>query len=405
MRGCGSHADPFHDNQAGDAVDSAGGIGGIQAVLEQVSWFWQDLFKVYVPKVLGMMRDLPIPRTEYKDADIELVLENIDISSFDLNPAHVYIRNITDIDIRAPAVGEGASQTSVGSLTRVFAQGVQLSLREVSFWFKQKTSSVGPSEISGVLALTLPPQGVDIDVVVRAIPNSAEGLQERARRGAFTEVQRVDVKLSEDMALAIGESNHQVLASVLRPVITARVRAALQGALAENVRGAIEWADAVAWDVGGRAEVFGDAGLPRGPALVAGCWSELGKLAKGRSGLLKGWRATGTGLVKGAGNARADATFAMGAEPQVLGGEKRGPRGNFSESLKDKAKDAMPEDMDVEGATVEVGQRAREVAGEAKERVKEGVQKVRSFKDSVEVKAQEEKGRPGWESAAFDASA
>ena len=34
--------------------------------------------------------------------------------------------------------------------------------------------------------------------------------------------------------------------------------------------------------------------------------------------------------------------------------------------------------------------------------LKEGVQKVLSFKDSVSTKIEEERSRPGWESSAFD---
>lgn len=347
-------------------------------------------------------------RTEYADNDVEFVLEDLDISTFSLLPGHAYIRNITDIDIRAPS--SGPAQTSVGSLTRIFAQGVQLALREVSFYFQQKTSSLGPSEYTGILELTLPPQGIDIDIVVRMIPNSPEGLKEREKKKSFWDIQRVEVKVSDEMELTIKESNHQIYASVLKPVITSRFRDTLQTVLAENVRGALEWADSVAWDVGNRAEVFQDAGLPRGASLVAGMWSEIGRLSRGESGLLKGWKATGTGLIKDEGNTRSDAIFAMGAEPQVLDGEKRGPKGNFSESLKDRA----ARELDVDPAELQdeaqqqvraVGQRAKEVAGAAKDKVKEGYQKVKSFKQTVEVKAEEEKSRPGWESAAFDVNA
>ena len=35
---------------------------GVQAAIEQATWFWQDLFKVYVPRVLSKMRDVPVPR-------------------------------------------------------------------------------------------------------------------------------------------------------------------------------------------------------------------------------------------------------------------------------------------------------------------------------------------------------
>jgi len=369
---------------------------------------WQDIFNAYLPRLLSLIKDIPIPRVEYKDDDVAFVLEDLDISTFALLPGHAYIRNITDIDITAPS--SGPAKTAVGSLTRIYAQGVQLALREVSFYFEQKTSSLGPSEFNGILELTLPPQGIDIDVVVRMIPSSPEGLKERENKKGFWEIQRVEVKISDEMNLTIKESNHQVLASVLKPIITSRFRDTLQTVLAENVRGLLEWTDGVLWDVGNRAEVFEDAGLGRGAALVAGWWSEMGRLSRGDAGLLKGWKATGTGLIKDEGNVRPDAVFAMGAEPQVLPGEKHGPKGNFSESLKDKASREMgvdPEELQDEATqqTQAVGQRAKELVGEAKDSVKAGYQKVKSFKQAVQTKAEEEKSRPGWESHAFDVSA
>ena len=35
---------------------------GMQAAIKQATWFWQDLFKVYVPRLLSKMRDVPVPR-------------------------------------------------------------------------------------------------------------------------------------------------------------------------------------------------------------------------------------------------------------------------------------------------------------------------------------------------------
>ena len=34
----------------------------MQTAIEQATWFWQDLFKVYVPRVFSKMRDVPVPR-------------------------------------------------------------------------------------------------------------------------------------------------------------------------------------------------------------------------------------------------------------------------------------------------------------------------------------------------------
>lgn len=36
---------------------------GLQAVMEQASWFWRDVFQVYIPQALNSMKDIPIPRS------------------------------------------------------------------------------------------------------------------------------------------------------------------------------------------------------------------------------------------------------------------------------------------------------------------------------------------------------
>lgn len=66
---------------------------------------------------------------------------------------------------------------------------MQIKLKEVSFYYKDKTASIGPADFTGILEFTLPPQGIDVDIVVRNIPNSPEGLKERERRNAFVEIQ------------------------------------------------------------------------------------------------------------------------------------------------------------------------------------------------------------------------
>ncbi|KZT08287.1 uncharacterized protein LAESUDRAFT_697852 [Laetiporus sulphureus 93-53] len=375
-----------HAKLGEDIEDSllVAGSAGLQATMDNAPWFWQDLFNVYLPKAVGMLKDIPIPRTEYADNEVEFVLEDLDISSFNLLPGHAYIRNITDIDIQAPSSGQAS--TSVGSLTRVYVQALQLSLREVSFYYNDKTTSVGPAEYTGLLEFILPPQGIDVDVVIRSIPNSPEGLKERQQHNRFLEIQRVEARVSEQVELTIKESNHPILVSVFKPAMLSRFRDTLRTVLEQQIRASIDWVDGLMWDVGRRAEVFGDAGLGRGASLVAGFWSELGHLQKGRRSLLSEWTATGTGVIK----QDKDSKFAMGAEPQVLSGEKRGPKGTFSESM------AEPQDIGQKAA------QAKGVVQQVKETAKQKVQKVKSFKDAVSTKIEEEESREGWQSAAFN---
>ena len=323
------------------------------------------------------------------------MLENLNISSIGFLPGSVFIRNITDVEITAPS--EGASSTAVGSLTHVHAKGLQLNLSQLSFYYRDLKATVGPAEFTGLAEVTLPPEGVDVDIKVRLVPNTPGGLAERAERQSFLRVDHVKVNLSDDVDVRVTKSNHPVLLTVFRPLITARLRGALQTTLSENIRRTLETADALVWDTTIRAEVFEDAGLSRGSALAAAWWSEVGRLRRTQGGLCAGLRATGSGIVRDGSNAK----FALGAEPQVLGPEKHGPKGTLAKPLKERAREAGANvDVDV---SMERGEGvAKDVVEQAGESAKAGLRKVRDFNELVAEKQEKEKSNPGWGSSAFD---
>ncbi|KAG2745595.1 hypothetical protein P692DRAFT_20741308 [Suillus brevipes Sb2] len=375
-----------------DMAQSIGMSGqiGMQFALDQASWFWQDVFNVYAPRLLRVIKDVPIPRTEYVDNEIEFVLENLDISSLSLLPGHVYIRNITDVDITAPA-GSQSTTTAIGTLTHIRMQAVQLALKEVSFFYRDKVATVGPKDFTGLMEFSLPPKGIDIDLKFRLIPNTPQGLKEREHLGRFFKIERVEVNVAEDVDMQVKQSNHPILASVFRPVIMLRFREAISRTLEEQIRGLFDTTDALAFDIGRRSEVFKDAGLGTASSVIAAMWSEIGKLRRMEGGLLSGWRATGTGVVKD--DLGGNAKIAMGAEPQILSGEKRGPLGTNAEPLAQRIP-GVDAGGSLEGATTAIER--VEQAG------KEGLKQVRSFKHSVEHKKREEEKRRGWQSPAFD---
>ncbi|KAG6810174.1 hypothetical protein H0H92_013012 [Tricholoma furcatifolium] len=358
--------------------------------------------------------------TEYKDSEIEFVLENLDISSLNLLPSHVYIRNITDVDITTASSPSSSSRTAVGTLTRIKVDAVQLSLKDVSFWYKDLDASMlSPASFSGLLALSLPPQGITLDVKVRLIPSTipASSPDSRHSKGHYHVVEHVNVSISEDVSLEVKESNHGVLLAMFKPIFILRLRDALERALAGQVRAAIEWADAVAYDVGRRQEVFKDTGaLGGGAAFLAAIWSEVGRLRResSESGSGVEWRATGTGVVVEQGNGNVQ--FAMGAEPQILSGEKKGPLGTASEPLGQRVEaivqDATGVDMrnvaeearrvDAGAAKAQVQQTAGQTKDQVKGLVKDGQKKVQSFHKAVKEKKSQEEKNKGWRSVAFD---
>ena len=60
--------------------------------------------------------------------------------------------------------------TSIGVSTHIRIQALQLALKDVSFWYKDKAATaIGPREPTGPLGLELPAKGIDVDLKVRLI--------------------------------------------------------------------------------------------------------------------------------------------------------------------------------------------------------------------------------------------
>ena len=283
---------------------------------------------------------------------------------------------------------------------------MQLTLNDVSFWYRDKTASaLTPNEFAGLLGLTLPTKGIDVDLKIRLIPSTihANSKDSRASLNHFHVIEKASVSISDDVNIEVKESNHPVLTTLFKPFMVTRLKDALERTLSEELRGVVEWVDGVAWDVAKRREVFEDTGLSSSGSLMAALWSELGRLQRERTEEI-GLRATGTGVVveQEKGEGKGKSAFAIGAEPQILAGEKRGPLGTGSERLKDKvAEEAM--DVDV---PVNAGGGIREVLedtdGRTKGMMKEGKRQVVGFRKSVERKKEVEMRTKGWESASFD---
>lgn len=342
------------------------------------------------------------------------MLENLDISTLNILPSHVYIRNITDVDIVTSASVPGNSRTAIGTLTRMKIDAVQLKLRDVSFWYKDLTASVlAPSEFTGLLGLSLPPQGITLDVKMRLIPSTIPPSSPTSREslGHFHVIEYVNVNISEEVKLEVKDSNHGVLLAMFKPIFLMRLREALERTLTQQVRALLEWADGIAWDVVKRKEVLEDTGtVSGGAALLAAIWSEIGRFRRERRerGAEVKVYATGTGVVVEQKDVagQGEVKFAIGAEPQILSGEKRGPLGTASEPLSKRITETVEAATGVDVGEVAESVDVREAAGQVREQAKgllaEGQRQVQSFQRHVDLKKQQEVKKAGWRSDAFD---
>jgi hypothetical protein len=317
-----------------------------------------------------------------------------------------------------------------------------MALKDISFFYRDKTASVAPKDYTGFVNFTLPPQGIDVDVKVRLIPASAHAtlapvasgakhtsdatpsssttnravqskattIPQRDLHRSMHVVENVSVSIAKDCELEFKESNHRIVLSVFKPRIVKRFKNAMERILGSQIQVAFEYVDGFAYDISKRAEVFADTGLDGGAAISAAFVSEIGRIrrygwGRNRDREIK-WRATGTGVVvedqkvdRGTGQKKSGAgTIAVGAEPQILSGAKRGPAGTGSESVNKRLKKAADE-MDVD---VDMDVNAEDMQGQAAGVVNEGKRQAQMFKDAVNTRVEAERRSEGWQSSAYD---
>jgi len=351
-----------------------------EAALGNANWLWQDIADVYMPRLIETMKGVPVPRTEYKDSEVEFVIEDLRVETLRLLPGHAHISNTTDMDISKTSVTENAS-TKVKSHTRIHFKGVQFKIKDVSFWYHDQTLTP-ISEVSGLMGITLPKEGLDVDVSLGLIPQP-DKKEKESNQHAFFRVERVRVQLNNP-TFDIRKSNHPILFTAFKPMVRNRLEKTIEASLAHQIAMSFEFLDGVAFDVHRRAGVFHDTGMSLSASYLSGIWSEIGHM-KSQPGLFSGLRTTSVGIIKD--DPRQDAAMAMGTQPQIISGEKHGPvaPGSNSHGKRDQA-----------------NRLAEESKGRAQgdgERTKSGVV---SFAEEVKIKKEQEQHREGWKSEAFN---
>ncbi|KAI6008669.1 hypothetical protein EDC04DRAFT_2906919 [Pisolithus marmoratus] len=123
------------------------------------------------------------------------------------------------------------------------------------------------------------------------IPNTPPGLKEREKAQWLFKVECIDVHPAENITFEVKESNHPVIATAFKPVVGSQFREALKRTLEEQI-------NEIALKISNRSGVFGGTGLGHGAAMAAAVWSGVGGMRRMESGLLGGWKATGTGIIK-----------------------------------------------------------------------------------------------------------
>lgn len=189
---------------------------------------WSDIRKVIVPTLVDKVGYIPIPRVEYTDDTLDLVVENLTLQGRNLFPniisieAHNYMK-FSPYDT--------ISDEHHHEFTLTFAQ-IQADMREVAFYFRKKSGFPRVAD-SGI---------ADVQIGGSGVTATAHLVSADKDRSSVFKVRNVHVKV-DTLKFSIRDSKHDLLYKTLKPLATVLVKRQIQKAIAGGISTGLEYLD------------------------------------------------------------------------------------------------------------------------------------------------------------------
>ncbi|KAI0279401.1 hypothetical protein BGY98DRAFT_968754 [Russula aff. rugulosa BPL654] len=182
---------------------------------------WMDIRKVILPSIVDRVGHIPIPRIEYTDESLDLVVENLTLQGSNLFP------NIVSIEMQnflkfSPY--NAIDDLGHHEFTMTFGQ-IQADMRDVAFYFRKKTGIPKLSD-SGLADVLLGGQGLTATVHLSSV----------------FKVKSVRVKV-DSLKFSIRDSKHDILYKTLRLLASNLIKKQIQKAVADAITTGMEYVD------------------------------------------------------------------------------------------------------------------------------------------------------------------
>ncbi|KAL7283990.1 hypothetical protein ACG7TL_001263 [Trametes sanguinea] len=189
---------------------------------------WMDVRKVILPSIIDQVGYVPIPRIEYTDDTLDLVIENLALSGRNLFPNVVSMEAHNFIKF---SPYNAIKDENHHEFVLTFGQ-IQADMRDVAFYFKKKSGFPKLSD-SGLADVLLGGEGLTITAHVVSADKD---------RSSVFKVKNVHVKVGT-LKFSIRDSKHDTLYNIIRPLATGLVKRQLQKAIADAVTTGLEYVD------------------------------------------------------------------------------------------------------------------------------------------------------------------
>ncbi|KAK7689617.1 hypothetical protein QCA50_007410 [Cerrena zonata] len=181
------------------------------------SELWMDIRKVILPAIIDQVGYVPIPRIEYTDDSLDIVLENLALSGRNLFP------NIVSI--------EAHNFVKFSPYNAIKDESSHDRYEDVAFYFRKKTGLAKITD-SGLADVLLGGSGLTVTAHVKSSNDPA----------SVFEVKDVNVKV-DTLKFSIRDSKHDTLYKAVRPLATGLVKKQLQKAIEGAIRTGLEYVD------------------------------------------------------------------------------------------------------------------------------------------------------------------
>jgi hypothetical protein len=208
---------------------------------------WRDIRTVIMPTLVDQIGYVPIPRVEYTDDTMDMVIENLTLSGRNLFPNLISMETHNFLKFSPyKAIGDESHHEftlTLGQVRRVLIRAhrfvvtnvraqIQADMRDVAFWFRKK-SGFPKLQDSGLADVLLGGEGLTITAHLTSA--------EKDKSSVF-KVKNVNVKM-DTLKFSIRDSKHDLLYKTLRPLATGLVKKQIQKAIEDSMRTAFEYVD------------------------------------------------------------------------------------------------------------------------------------------------------------------
>ncbi|KAJ6261970.1 hypothetical protein Dda_2771 [Drechslerella dactyloides] len=180
-----------------------------------------DITGVIVPGLFESVRYIPIPRIEYSDKQVDVIIENLIVEGDNLMPNVLEFGNDSYFRWGRKNIASKNKQKVMLAVS-----GVQCDLKDVSFYIKKKHGFPTLSD-TGLMDIFLGGEGFSFTIRM----SSAD----KTDRANFFQVDKVDVSIKH-MNIKLKQSRHKVLFTIFKPMLLKVVRPALQKVLEKQIK-------------------------------------------------------------------------------------------------------------------------------------------------------------------------